>query len=110
MSQGPNKDIPLPTDYANLVAWALANPDVIRDAIARQNRMANMRVQLAVPGANNRFPLTPLDSPEQMTLGLPLMFATTIANVTAGGTTDTNCRATLNALLAALRTTGQNPS
>lgn len=70
MSKNGNNYIPSPT--AGVIAWAIQNPQAVQQAIDLLNRLQCLRVDITTPGGQNRWPLTPVDSPDGMTLALPL--------------------------------------
>lgn len=75
-----NPLLSLPTNSPLL--WALKNPDSLAAAIAKINRLQNLKVSIVPAGGNNSFPITPVDSPQGMVMPIPLQFATPQADAT----------------------------
>lgn len=115
MERNPN--IPTPSDQ--LIRWAMSNPSAVQQAIELLQRLQGMRVDIVPPGGNNRFPLTPIDSPSGMVLALPLQLPVpyaaptgTLSRATFATSTVTTAQLAqrVAALITDLRATGQAPS
>lgn len=102
--------IPVPPQGVALLAWLAEHPDAVSEAIDVLNKLRSLQVRVApTMGAAPSAAFGLLESDQNILLQIPIQFRTRIQSVTAGGTTDANCRATVDALVAALSSVGINP-
>lgn len=97
---------PVPDQSANLLQWAMQNPDELAELVRFINRLKALQVSITTSTAASPFSL--IDSDNNALLAIPISFQAKISAPSGGGTIDTECRAALTALLTALTNVGIN--
>lgn len=90
-----------------LLAWALANPEAVRDAVRLLNQISTMRVTVT-KATQSRDENALLLAADRSLLQLPLKFSSPVSPPSGGSTVDTNLRSKFTELLSRLAALGIN--
>jgi len=101
-----NTQIPEP-DSA-LVAWALANPEAVRNAIRLLNLLSKLEVRFSSTVGPPSGGWSLVESKQNIVLPIPQL-AMSVSAPAGGATIDTQCRAQLTMLLTLMRRAGYIP-
>lgn len=99
-------DVPDLPDDESVIAWALANPDAIRNALRALKLLRRAEFRLVKPAASNRAVEAFIESETNFILRVPLQLKGPIADATSSS----DVVAKFNTLLAYLRETTELPS
>jgi hypothetical protein len=102
----PARKFPLPD--GNIVAWALQNPEAVAELITFLNKVRYLRVRYQAVSGPPTGGIGLVESATDLVLPLP-QFSARIPIVEAGGTTDANCRATVDRIVNSLTQINLNP-
>ncbi len=99
-------DVPDLPDDESVIAWALANPDALRNALRALKLLRRAEFRLVKPAASNRAVDAFIESETNIVLRVPMQLRLPIANATSEADTMTK----FNTLLGYMREIEQLPS